>query len=353
MEQSNCEKLGRAFPSNQDYSIIYSPEYLFLGIALSSSFDDTHGLVMLSWDPLSYITSGVIAYEDSKWSSDFLSYVRRLGSQARLPMAPVCLLLYTWADVAKARNRFGWLLVNTVAVALGYIRGNNENFGFSEEQVPTDYTMAHKNLVQATGEFTSVHHNFLYSTTDALLLLFQDWPQWPLWQNGQIPTTAMWELDVQFIQFRDSVRAIKSEADGYMMRIDLQMKVLYNLMQQGESKNARSIALDSKKLAEASTRDSSSMKAIAVLTMVFLPSTTIATIFSMGPFWSNESGSTFSVSSEFWLYWAVTLPLTAVVMVVWQTWLWLYRRRRDRKLKELEDGAEEKELVDAAEKKDN
>ena len=47
-------------------------------------------------------------------------------------------------------------------------------------------------------------------------------------------------------------------------------------MQQGDSKIAQSIALDSKKLAEASTRDSSSMKAIAVLTMIFLPSTTVA-----------------------------------------------------------------------------
>ena len=64
----------------------------------------------------------------------------------------------------------------------------------------------------------------------------------------------------------------------------------------------------------------------------------------MVPFWSNEPGSIFSVSSEFRLYWAVTLPLTALVMVIWQTWLWLYRRPRTRKLKEPEDGAEKKKL---------
>lgn len=51
---------------------------------------------------------------------------------------------------------------------------------------------------------------------------------------------------------------------------------LYNNMQQEDSITSRAIALDSKKLAEASIRDSSSMKAIAVLTMVFLPSTAVA-----------------------------------------------------------------------------
>lgn len=47
-------------------------------------------------------------------------------------------------------------------------------------------------------------------------------------------------------------------------------------MQQEDSKLSQSIAMDSKKLSEASTRDSSSMKAIAVVTMVFLPSTAVA-----------------------------------------------------------------------------
>lgn len=47
-------------------------------------------------------------------------------------------------------------------------------------------------------------------------------------------------------------------------------------MQQDDSATSMSIALDSRKLAEASTRDSSSMKAIAGLTMMFLPGTAVA-----------------------------------------------------------------------------
>lgn len=59
----------------------------------------------------------------------------------------------------------------------------------------------------------------------------------------------------------------------------------------------------------------------------------------MGPFWTNEPGSVLSVSSEFWLYWAVALPLTTVVMVIWQTWLWIYRKRQMRRLKDIEEAA--------------
>ncbi|KAL9032788.1 MAG: hypothetical protein Q9214_007811 [Letrouitia sp. 1 TL-2023] len=53
---------------------------------------------------------------------------------------------------------------------------------------------------------------------------------------------------------------------------------MYNLMQQQDSGVNRSIALDSKKVAEASRSDSSSMKTIAALTMFFLPGTAIAVI---------------------------------------------------------------------------
>ena len=124
-------------------------------------------------------------------------------------------------------------------------------------------------------------------------------------------------------------------------------------MQQQDSGTSHSIAIDSRKLAEASTHDSSSMKAIAVLTMVFLPSTAVAvcrfpdrswkktlinsqTIFSMGPFF--DSGS-FAVSSNFWLYWVVSVPTTLIVLLVWQIWLRRDRRLRMKRDEDIEEDA--------------
>lgn len=61
----------------------------------------------------------------------------------------------------------------------------------------------------------------------------------------------------------------------------------------------------------------------------------------MGPFWTENPGSIFSVSPDFWLYWAVTIPTTTIVIVIWQTWLWIYRRRQIRRLKDIEESADD------------
>ena len=54
---------------------------------------------------------------------------------------------------------------------------------------------------------------------------------------------------------------------------------------------------------------------------------------------AEEPGSQFSVSSRFWLYWSVALPLTAMVIIGWQVWLIIYRKRQTRRVQDIEDAA--------------
>ena len=62
------------------------------------------------------------------------------------------------------------------------------------------------------------------------------------------------------------------------------------------------------------------MKAIAVLTMFFLPATFVAAFFAMPLFdWSAERGSEV-VGGRFWVYWVVTVPGTVLVLGVWRAW---------------------------------
>ena len=56
------------------------------------------------------------------------------------------------------------------------------------------------------------------------------------------------------------------------------------------------------------------MKTIAVLTMFFLPAAAVAALFSMPFFEVTASGIR---SKDFHVYWAVTIPLTIVVMGFW------------------------------------
>ncbi|KAH6846925.1 hypothetical protein B0I37DRAFT_404998 [Chaetomium sp. MPI-CAGE-AT-0009] len=64
-------------------------------------------------------------------------------------------------------------------------------------------------------------------------------------------------------------------------------------------------------------KDSSDMKAIAVLTMAFLPATFVTTFFSMPFFDFMAPDDTRGLSSSFSLYWAVAGPLTISVLIIY------------------------------------
>jgi hypothetical protein len=56
------------------------------------------------------------------------------------------------------------------------------------------------------------------------------------------------------------------------------------------------------------------MKAIAVMTMLFLPATFFAALFAMPSLKWDEPGV---IQGSFGVYWAFVLPTTAVIFVAW------------------------------------
>lgn len=78
------------------------------------------------------------------------------------------------------------------------------------------------------------------------------------------------------------------------------------------------LAKDSRTVATASQRDSSSMKALAAVTILFLPGTSIASLFSMSMF--DWRAGEQAVSDRFWIYWAITIPLTVLTVSFWLIW---------------------------------
>lgn len=69
-----------------------------------------------------------------------------------------------------------------------------------------------------------------------------------------------------------------------------------------------------KTIAQRAKEDSSAMKTIAVMTMVFLPGTFFAALFSVPSLnWAAPK----VITSRFWVYWVFTIPCTAFVFVVW------------------------------------
>ena len=75
------------------------------------------------------------------------------------------------------------------------------------------------------------------------------------------------------------------------------------------------------------------MKAIALLTMLFLPGTFVSAIFGMPMFNWDAERERDVVSHRFWIYWAVTVPGTLAVLIVWRLW-WVFDEWRVRREEE-------------------
>lgn len=112
---------------------------------------------------------------------------------------------------------------------------------------------------------------------------------------------------------------------------------MLSLISQKDAENSATIALFN-------MRDSTAMKTIGVLTTLFLPGTFVATLFSTTMFnWNvpgNGSGGSsttadspaVSVSPYIWVYWAISIPLTSVVMLLWLFWSRREHRKTQMKL---------------------
>ncbi|RAK87269.1 hypothetical protein BO79DRAFT_229635 [Aspergillus costaricaensis CBS 115574] len=71
--------------------------------------------------------------------------------------------------------------------------------------------------------------------------------------------------------------------------------------------------------------DSAMMRTVAIVSMVYLPGTFVSGLFGTN-FFDYENGKEVMTSS-FWIYWAITIPLTLITMFVWACWHYYPRKR--------------------------
>jgi hypothetical protein len=121
----------------------------------------------------------------------------------------------------------------------------------------------------------------------------------------------------------------------------LREKKLYNIIAQKESKLNFQMAGEQRKLAHASKRDSAAMKTISLLGAIFFPGAYLASVFSM-TFFNFQNGDS-SVSNHFWIYWAVTIPVTVIIVAIWYIWEKRRETKYDKEDTDLEKGSEDME----------
>ncbi|RYP89166.1 hypothetical protein DL770_004538 [Monosporascus sp. CRB-9-2] len=140
------------------------------------------------------------------------------------------------------------------------------------------------------------------------------------------------ELSVHWHEMRQYLDCIWRLCTSLETDRQFRRKIYSKMAQEDNNLNAR--------MAVASTRDSSSMKALAVITALFLPGDFIGTLFGVEMFnWQHGTAGDPSVSRDappglpkpvimpsFWVYWAVTTPLTLFIITLWRAW-WVNQDR--------------------------
>ena len=219
--------------------------------------------------------------------------IRGLGVQARYPISIAIAILDVHTTFYKDNVRIGINEVYDVESSLG-LNPSKSVCNDHSPQRPPDYSVAHARLASAFETCNSCHETFVSASTAFVTSLFDTLPLQPGERDRSSIAVLLRESRIRLDNIQTTLNYCKADADDLSRRIDLAMRVvsrlllisrklaqllstqLYNMIQRNDSEVQQSIAWDSKKLAEASIRDSSSMKAISVLTMVFLPSTAIA-----------------------------------------------------------------------------
>jgi Mg2+ and Co2+ transporter CorA len=109
-------------------------------------------------------------------------------------------------------------------------------------------------------------------------------------------------------------------------RVENIIQLSFNIVTQGDSRLMQS--------------ESQSMKTIAVMTLIFMPLSTVASVFGTEFMRvEDEPGHRILVSQDFWLLWAIAAPLTIVVIVLWRVW---YADAKGRLIDEIPGDAERK-----------
>jgi len=99
------------------------------------------------------------------------------------------------------------------------------------------------------------------------------------------------------------------------------------VLSQIDSRNQGQIAKINLKIAEAVRSDSIPIRTIAYVTLVLLPGAFISSIFGMNFFTFDAQTRSLVVSKSFWQYWAITVPVTICIVLLWNIWVW--REKRD------------------------
>ncbi|KAJ3499516.1 hypothetical protein NLG97_g265 [Lecanicillium saksenae] len=147
--------------------------------------------------------------------------------------------------------------------------------------------------------------------------------------GGTSPKDKLQQLHDELVSRLEFLKAKQLSLEYYrettLERLKLQRDTLSNILAQRDAR----LNIEMAKIAHAGKRDSTAMKIISLMGVLFLPGSYLASIFSMTFFDFRSTGH--NVSSNVWIYVVITVPVTAALVA---GWVWFERRRRVQQAKD-------------------
>jgi hypothetical protein len=158
--------------------------------------------------------------------------------------------------------------------------------------------------VSETLDLALVTADSMLSYHDRLMgvLTFDSGPEAPMdWVRNRL------------LYFQHMLRSLHLRSGSNKERLQNEINLAFNIVAQYDARTSVDIS-------RSTQSDSAAMKSIAFVTLAFLPATFICAVFSMSFFSYNADSGSWSVSDKFWIYWAISIPVTVFTALFWGFW---------------------------------
>ncbi|KAJ4369723.1 hypothetical protein N0V83_005486 [Neocucurbitaria cava] len=212
---------------------------------------------------------------------------------------PYALLEIVLEEMYKVMDQTGWVISDIFGAIETQSLGMASKPGKATKELPIDHFTGLHNLAK--------HTIYLRENCESALATLDDLRDHHRSVIGDRPSSSQ-EHTRQALKYRktlfQSTQRRLASLDARMANI---IQLSFHIVTQGDSRLMQS--------------ENQSMKTIAVMTLLFMPLSTVASIFgSQFMKLQDEAPFHMKVSQDFWLLWLIAVPLTVVVMVIWRVW---------------------------------
>ncbi|KAI1264416.1 hypothetical protein F5Y18DRAFT_428042 [Xylariaceae sp. FL1019] len=125
----------------------------------------------------------------------------------------------------------------------------------------------------------------------------------------KIEKTLSHRTEDKLVFFKETLFGLRCRAVANNERLQNEIGLTFHMIAEMDAGVSRDIG-------QAAKEDSSTMKTLTFIGVLFLPATFISAIFSTSFFKFGDNGE-WSVSDKFWVYWATAVPITTVTILLW------------------------------------